>query len=124
MANEYFPMVDAYPQIRDLLEALPDAPTVTERWPRKQVESPTIVVTEISNNHTDIDCVDQLGYQIDLFMEDLTQLRRVCDCVDEALWRIGFRRTMKQPWDSGADGARMTLRYSRRVDKRSMRLIN
>lgn len=124
MAGNYFPMVDAFPQIKALLETLPGAPIVTEQWQRTQVEHSTIVVKEITNTNTTTPGVDELSYQVDLFTLDGDSLRALCSGVDEALCNMGFRRTMKAPWDAETEGFRMTLRYGRRVDKRFHRLID
>lgn len=122
MAN-YFPMVDAFPQIKALLEELPDQPKVTERWPRSECSPPLIVVSELTNTHTAVKCVDQLTYQIDIWTRDSEALRRLSNDVDEAMTNMGFRRTLAQPEDD-TDGFLRTFRYGRKVDKRLMRLID
>lgn len=123
MAETYFPMVDAYPQIKAALELLPDNPRVTEKWPRAERKGSLIVVSEITNNHTGTSCVDQLGYQVDVWADEEETLRRLCAGVDEALSTMGFKRTMAEPFDD-SDGFRRIFRYSSRIDKRLMRLIN
>lgn len=124
MENKYYPMVDAFPQIREALEQLPDSPTVSERWPQKQPDGALIVVTELTNAATSTPVVDELAYQVDVWAEDEGIFRRLCAGVDEALSGIGFLRTLASPPDFYPEGHRRTFRYSRRVDKRLMRLIN
>lgn len=123
MASKYFPMVDGFPQIKALLEALPDNPKVAERWPRTERKGSLIVVTEISNNHTADACVDQLAYQVDIWADDDDTLRRLCAGADEALSTMGLKRVMAEPVDD-LDGFRRIFRYSSRIDKRMLRLIN
>lgn len=123
MAVKYYPTADAFPQIKMALEALPDHPKVTERWPRSERRGSLIVVTEITNIHTAACCVDQLSYQVDVWADDEDTLRRMADGVDEALSTMGFKRTMAGAIDD-SDGFRKLFRFGRKVDKRLMRLID
>lgn len=123
MASNYYPMVDAFPQIKAALEALPDNPKVTATWPRAERRGPLIVVTEIGNSNTNIRVVDQLSYQLDVWADDGDVLRRLCADADAVMADIGFRRTLAQPEDD-SNGFLRVFRYSRKVDKRFMRLID
>ena len=70
MSGVSFPdMVDAIPQVREALASLDTSTpyTVTEQWPRKTITGNLITVTEITNAGTDIDCVDRVTYQIDVW---------------------------------------------------------
>lgn len=120
--SNYFPMIDAYPQIREELQGL-DA-EITECWPRKQPEYPLIVITELTNSQTQTSGVDELAYQLDLWAEDRDTLRTLRDRTDEAMCKMGWRRTMASPLEENQNGFRRIFRYGRKVDKRSMRLID
>lgn len=131
MANKYYyPMVDAYPQIYEALMAaffyghkLQKVVNISESWPRSAVKAPLIVLSELTNQNTRTSCVDELAFQVDIWAESSDDLRTMADTVDETLCSIGFRRTMASPADN-SNGFRRIFRYGRRVDKRSMRLID
>lgn len=126
----FFPdMVDAIPQIRAALADLDTSTpyTVTEQWPREIVTGNLITVTEISNAGTDTDCVDRLGYQIDVWSPYADPVRELGSLVNAAMLGIGFRRNAAEQLDYlTAKGGyyRKALRYGRKVDKRTMRLID
>lgn len=121
--DNYYPMVDLYPQIKAALELLPDNPAVRERWPRAERKGSLIVVTEITNISTGTETVDQLSYQVDVWADDEDTLRRMCSGVDEALSKMGLKRTLAEPFDD-SEGFRKIFRYGRRVDKILNRLID
>lgn len=123
MANNYYPMVDLYPQIKAALELLPDTPAVREKWPRAERKGKLIVVTELTNANTNTETVDQLSYQVDVWADDEATLRRMCSGVDKALCTMGFKRTMAEPFDE-SEGFRKIFRYGRRVDKLLSRFID
>ena len=71
--------------------------------------------------------VDELTYQVTVRAEDLDRLRSLCAGVNRAMRSLGLRRSYagEDGYDSGGTGAyTKTYRFSRRVDKRSMRLID
>ena len=129
MSVSYSDMVDAIPQIRTALNDLDtDTPyTVTEQWPRRAITGNLITVTEISNAGTEIDCVDRLSYQIDVWSPEADPVRELVPQVNAALLGIGFRRQAAEQLDRVTENGgyyRKALRYGRRVDKRTMRLID
>ena len=129
MSVSFPDMVDAIPQIRDALGNLDTSTTytLTEKWPRKQITGNLITVTEITNAGTDTDCVDSLGYQIDVWSPYADPVRELVPLVNAAMLDIGFRRQSAEQLNYlTAKGGyyRKALRYGRRVDKRTMRLID
>lgn len=122
-------MVDAMPQIREALSNLEtEIPyTVLSRWPRREDSGNLITVTEITNAQTTVPVVDQLGYQIDLWGLDRDTVRALSPLVNAALCGIGFRREYAGPAEPYQDPSkyfRRTFRFGRRVDKRTLRLID
>lgn len=130
MSGVSFPdMVDAVAQIRQALDSLDTATpyTVSEQWPRKTITGNLITVTEIANAGTDIDCVDRLGYQIDVWSSCADPVRELVPLVNAAMLGIGFRRQAAEQLNYLASKGgyyRKALRYGRNVDKRTMRLID
>ena len=130
MSGISFPdMVDAILQIREALNNLDTSTpyTVTEQWPRKAITGNLITVTEITNAGTDTDCVDRLGYQIDVWSPRADPVRELVPLVNAAMLGIGFRRNASEQLNYLTEKGgyyRKALRYGRRVDKRTMRLID
>lgn len=130
MSGVSFPdMVDAILQIREALNNLDTSTpyTVTEQWPRKAITGNLITVTEITNAGTDTDCVDRLGYQIDVWSPRADPVRELVPLVNAAMLGIGFRRNTSEQLNYLTEKGgyyRKALRYGRRVDKRTMRLID
>jgi hypothetical protein len=73
---------------------------------------------------TAIQCVDELTYQIDIWCDAADTLRTLAQQVDLTLAEIGFRRTYSGPAAYEVDGMRKTMRFGRKVDKRTLRLID
>ncbi len=120
--TEIASMVSAQAQLLTALRTL--EATVTEQWPERELVGPTIVVQEISNSHTAVCVVDSLSYQIDVWAEDADTVRELVGQADEIIAGIGFRRTLLAPMTVEGFGRRQTARYSRKVDKRTLRLID
>ncbi len=127
--SDYPGMVDAIPQIRQALASLDTTLpyTVSEQWPRTSITGNLITVTEITNTSTGWRCVDDLAYQIDVWAAEADAVRELTPLVNDALLRIGFRRTASQPldrYDKNGGYFRKALRFGRKIDKRFMRLID
>lgn len=127
--SDYPGMVDAIPQIRQALASLDTTLpyTVSEQWPRASITGNLITVTEITNTSTGWRCVDDLAYQIDVWAAEADAVRELTPLVNDALLRIGFRRTASQPldrYDKNGGYFRKALRFGRKIDKRFMRLID
>ena len=127
--SDYPGMVDAIPQIRQALASLDTTLpyTVSEQWPRTSITGNLITVKEITNTSTGWRCVDDLAYQIDVWAAEADAVRELTPLVNDALLRIGFRRTASQPldrYDKNGGYFRKALRFGRKIDKRFMRLID
>lgn len=127
--TDYLGMVDAIPQIRQALAALDTklTYTVSEQWPRAPVTGNLITVTEITNTSTGWRCVDDLAYQIDVWATEADAVRELAPLVNGALLGMGFRRTAAQQldrYDKNGGYFRKALRFGRKVDKRTLRLID
>ena len=127
--SDYPGMVDAIPQIRQALASLNTTLpyTISEQWPRAAITGNLITVTEITNTSTGWRCVDDLAYQIDVWAAEADAVRELTPLVNDALLRIGFRRTASQPldrYDKNGGYFRKALRFGRKIDKRFMRLID
>lgn len=125
----YPDMVDAIPQIREALAGLNTslAYTVSEQWPRTAITGNLITVAELTNIGTEVDCVDRVAYQIDVWSSAADPVRELTPLVNEAMLTIGFRRQASEQLDRlTANGGyyRKAMRFGRKVDKRTMRLID
>lgn len=124
-----FPMVDATPQLRAVLEDLDVgfAYSVSEGWPRKAPSGPLITIQEITNQNTQIPVVDQLAWQVDLWARERDSIRSLAAAMDQALTGLGLRRSYAGPeevQDRGGGYYRKIMRYGRNVDKRTLRLVD
>ena len=115
-------MVSASEQLLELLRTL--EATVTEQWPRRELDGPTIVVQEISNTATDVNVVDSLSYQVDVWAEEADTVRSLFQRVDDVISGMGWKRSFCPSLTRDGFGRRQTARYSRKVDKRTLRLID
>ena len=82
---------------------------------------------EYSNVSTDCTVVDKLCYQVTIRAIDPDALTELTAAVNRALLRLGLRRSYSSPDSIQADSTaayERTLRFSRRVDKRTLRFIN
>lgn len=124
-----FPMVDALPQLRAILEGLDVdfAYSLSEGWPRKAPSGPLVTLQEITNQNTQVPVVDQLAWQVDLWARERDSIRSLAAAVDQALTELGLHRSYAGPedyQDRGGGYYRKTMRYGRKVDKRTMRLVD
>lgn len=121
-------MVDATPQIREQLTGLDTERdySVFSRWPRREDTGDLITVTEITNTQTATGVVDSLAYQIDIWGTERDAIYELSPLVNKALCGIGFRRDYAGPEEPYQDGKyyRRTFRFGRKVDKRTLRLID
>ena len=82
---------------------------------------------EWSNQSTGCPVVDELSYQVTVRAGDLDRLREICAGVNRAMLGLGLRRTYASPDEFDGDGLgdyTKTFRFGRKVDKRTMRLID
>lgn len=129
MSVLYPDMVDAIPQIRKALTGLNTSLTynMSEQWPRTAITENLITVMEITNTGTEVDCVDRIAYQIDVWSPAADSVRELVPLVNGAMLSIGFRRQSAEQLDlliANGGYYRKAMRFGRRVDKRTMRLID
>ncbi|MCD7769626.1 MAG: hypothetical protein LUH36_05895 [Oscillospiraceae bacterium] len=122
-------LVDARAQIRAALEEMDSDYTFTVRgqFPRSKADGVVVTYAEITNQSTSVSVWDQLGYQIDVWAFDRDTLYALAAAANTAMLTIGFRRDYSGPDEGPYDNSgyyRKTLRFGRKVDKRTMRLID
>lgn len=122
-------LVDGRQAVRDALSAVKSDWTVTVRgsYPRSTDDGVVITVGEYTNVATDCPVVDEIAYQIDLWAFDRETVVALSQQVNQALTALGLRRQYAGPdavSDDPAGYCRKTFRYGRKVDKRTMRLID
>lgn len=127
MKAESLILADALPTIRAALEGLDTevSYTVSAQWPRKAPTGALITVTELDNSQISGRLVvDRLSYQIDLWGPDADELRTLAPLVNTALLSVGFLREYAGALGIENGYYRKTFRFGRRVDKRTLRLID
>lgn len=122
-------LVDGRQAVRDALSAVETDLTFTVRgsYPRTTDDGVLITVGEYTNVATDCPVVDQIAYQLDIWAFDRETVVRLSEAVNEALTKLGLKRQYAGPDTQSDDPAgycRKTFRYGRKVDKRTMRLID
>lgn len=122
-------LVDARAQIRGALEAAECEIhfDVRQRWPVTQAEGVVVTYQEYSNVSTQCPVVDELVYQVDVWAFDRETVQTVASAVNRAMLELGLKRVWSGE-DALADDSsrylRKSYRFGRKVDKRSMRLVD
>ncbi len=101
--------------------------TLRSGFARAGLEGDVVTWGEWSNVSTDCPVVDELVYAVTVWAQDLDRLRSLCAAVNTALIGLGLRRIYSAPDEYTADAQgyyTKTFRFGRRVDKRTMRLID
>lgn len=129
MNTEFTQMVDPVPQVKALLQGLDTELeyAVLSRWPRQEDTGNLITVTEITNAQTAIGVVDDIAVQVDIWSAQRDVIRTLAPLVNAAVCGMGLRRDYAGPIEQQPGGLwsfRKTFRFGRRVDKRTMRLID
>lgn len=122
-------LVDGRKAVRDALAGAETALTFTIRgsYPHSTDAGVVVTVGEYTNVATDCPVVDQIAYQIDIWAFDRETVVELSQAVNTALTGLGLKRQYAGPdtvSDDPAGYCRKTFRYGRRVDKRTMRLID
>lgn len=122
-------LVDGRLDVREAIEAQSgDIPfTVRGVYPRSVEEGVVLTVSEYANASTACPVVDEIAYQIDVWAFDRETVVALSQLVNAALTGLGLKRQYAGPDGRSEDPAgycTKTLRYGRRVDKRTMRLID
>ena len=122
-------LVDGRQAVRNALSAIQTdlAFTVRGSYPRSTDDGVIITVGEYTNVATDCPVVDEIAYQIDLWAFDRETVVALSEQVNRTLTNLGLRRQYAGPdtvSDDPAGYCRKTFRFGRKVDKRTMRLID
>lgn len=115
--------------IRDTLKSVQsDIPyDIKMAFPESKPAGNLITFYEITNTGTELACVDVIAYQVDLWFMTLPNLLEMTEKVDEALTSLGLIRQFASSDALLHDPSgylRKSLRYGRRVDTRTNRLID
>ena len=87
----------------------------------------TVTWGEWANKSTDCPVVDEVSYQVKIWAQDLDRLRGHQRRSQPAQLGLGLKRTYSAPDEFAEDGMGFytkTYRFGRKVDKRTMRLID
>lgn len=101
--------------------------TLRSGYARGSFGGDTVIWGEYANVSTDCPVADRLEYQVTVHAGDLDRLRALCAGVNRALTGLGLKRTYTSPDGFDQDHAEaytQTLRFGRKVDKRTMRLVD
>ncbi|MCD7757370.1 MAG: hypothetical protein LUH45_04290 [Clostridiales bacterium] len=127
MTEAELTLVDARAQVKAALEGMESdiAFSVRQSYPREAAEGVIITYEEYDNRSTDCPVVDEIVYQVDIWAFDRETAAALAALVNRSMLSIGLKRTYMGP-DTVENSTyeRKTLRFGRRVDKRTMRLIN
>lgn len=116
-------------EIKETLKSIQcDIPfDVKMAFPESVNEGNIISYFELTNTSTSLSVVDDISFQIDLWFFDLDELFTMLSLVDKALTDKGLLRQFVSPDSMLHDSSgylRKTLRYGRRVDTLTNRLID
>lgn len=122
-------LADGREDVKNALEAMEtDFPfTLSSRFPRSSAEGDLVTWGEYANLSTECPVVDRLTYQVTVWALDLDRLRALSSGVNRALVGLGLKRVYASPDDFTSDTLgyyTKTFRFGRKVDKRTMRLID
>ena len=122
-------MIDARLQIKELLEGIELSKPFKVKMNFPQSVSDGVMVTyfELLNKSTNIPVVDEIAFQIDCWAYDMETLVELSQKVDDALIGMGLLRQFTSPDyppDEQGRYFRKTMRYGRRADTRTNRLID
>lgn len=98
--------------------------TLRSGFARTVLRGESVTWGEWSNTSTDCPVVDELCYGVTVGAGDLDKLRGLCAAVNRAMTGLGLKRVYTSPDGFDGDQYTKTLRFGRRVDKRTMRLID
>lgn len=122
-------LVDARGQVKAALEeALAGSgAAVRQSWPVEAQEGIVVTYGEHQNTSTGCSVVDEVSYQVDIWAFDRETVIALSALVNRAMAAIGLKRQYSSP-DEGSKTAlgyeHKSFRFGRRVDKRTMRLID
>ena len=122
-------MVNARKQIKNALESIESDTKFKVRMQFPQSVNDGVMITyfEVLNQQTYVSVVDEIAFQVDIWVYDMTTLCEFIGKVSDVLTAIGLKRQFVSPdiMPSGNGGYfRKTMRFGRKVDTRTNRLID
>jgi len=122
-------VVDARKQIKEALESIESSTNfkVKMQFPQSVNDGEMITYFELLNQQTNISVVDELAFQVDIWAYDMATLCSLTEKANDALTAIGLKRQFVSPdiVPTGNGGYfRKTMRFGRKVDTRTNRLID
>jgi hypothetical protein len=122
-------LVDARAQVRAALSAAETETPFALKPEFSLGESQGNVVTwgEYSNVSTDCPVVDRIVFQVEVYALDRDSRQELGQAVNQAMTALGLKRVYASPdsfQDTGPGYFCKTFRFARKVDKRTMRLID
>ncbi len=122
-------MVEIREQIKNMLMEIETniEYEVKMQFPQSFAEGNLITFFELTNESTNIPCVDKIAFQIDIWTYDIETMVELSLKADEVITRVGFLRKYVSPDimpTAPGEYCRKTLRYGRKVDTRTNRLID
>lgn len=122
-------MIDVRSEIKELLETVIFSKPFKVRELSPAIAEDGILLTyfELNNIGTQIDFVDDLSFQIDVWTKDLEELVDLSILVDEKMTKQGWKRSFSSPDTMMNDPSgylRKIFHYGRKVDLRTKRLID
>ncbi len=122
-------MVDAREQIKDLLESIEyEKPfRVKMTFPQSVNDGILITYNEVLNNQTAVSVVDEIAFLVDIWALDMVTMVDLSCLVSDKLTGIGLKRQFTSPDSSPEENGgyfRKTMRFGRKVDTRTNRLID
>lgn len=122
-------MVDARKQIKRALEGI-ESDTVFKvkmQFPQSVNDGEMITYFELLNQQTYISVVDEIAFQVDVWAYSMAKLCELAGKASDVLTDIGLKRQFVSPdiLPTGNGGYfRKTMRFGRKVDTRTNRLID
>ncbi|MCC8098852.1 MAG: hypothetical protein LIO78_02125 [Clostridiales bacterium] len=129
MAEASALLVDGRAQVKAALERIQSdtAFSVRQSWPRTEHDGVLITYGEYSNVSTECSVVDSVSYQVDIWAFDRETVTALSALVNQAMTALGLKRTYSGPdgvSTAGLGYEHKQFRFGRKVDKRTMRLID
>lgn len=122
-------MVDAREQFKEILEniAFEKPFSVSMKFPQSVSDGTMVTYYEVLNTQTAVSVVDDIAFMVDVWTYDMETLVTLATALNDSLCAIGFKRQFSSPDMTPEEENgyfRKTLRFGRKVDTRTNRLID
>lgn len=122
-------MVDARQQFKEILEniSFDGTFTVAMKFPQSTADGEMVTYYELTNTQTANPVVDDIAFMVDVWAYDTETLVSLSVAVSDAVCAVGFRRQFSSPDMTPEEENgyfRKTMRFGRKVDTRTNRLID